>query len=135
MRLYSLDTGSAGDYVYRRGQVYNRARQRKALGDRVGICMPVLGELWYGVERSHDPPKHRRHLVRELTSLRIWPFDMAAAREFGRLAALLKGMGRPMQQLDIQIAAVALTLRNCTLVTKDSDFQAIPGVTVEDWSV
>ena len=35
--------------------------------------------------------------------------------------------------MDIQIAAVALTLGNCTLVTKDSDFAAIPGLTVEDW--
>jgi len=27
-----------------------------------------------------------------------------------------------------------LTLGNCTVVTKDSDFRAVPGLTVEDWS-
>jgi tRNA(fMet)-specific endonuclease VapC len=39
-----------------------------------------------------------------------------------------------MQQIDIQIAAVACTLPNCTLVTKDSDFQAVPGLRITDWS-
>jgi predicted nucleic acid-binding protein len=59
--------------------------------------------------------------MRNLPAFRIWPFNEAAAREFGRLAALLKQMGRPMQQIDIQIAAIALSLGNCTVVTKDSD--------------
>jgi tRNA(fMet)-specific endonuclease VapC len=40
-----------------------------------------------------------------------------------------------MQQVDIQIAAIALTLGDCTVVTGDSDFSAIPGLDVEDWSI
>jgi tRNA(fMet)-specific endonuclease VapC len=40
-----------------------------------------------------------------------------------------------MQQIDVQIAAVALSLGNCTVVTKDSDLSAIPGLDVEDWTV
>lgn len=42
-------------------------------------------------------------------------------------------MGRPMQQVDIQIAAIALALGNCTVVSGDSDLRAIPGLTIEDW--
>jgi predicted nucleic acid-binding protein len=34
----------------------------------------------------------------------------------------------------IQVAAVALMLGSCTLVTKDSDFAGIPGRSIEDWS-
>jgi tRNA(fMet)-specific endonuclease VapC len=37
-----------------------------------------------------------------------------------------------MQQIDIQIAAIALSLGNCT-VSADSDLAAVPGLTVEDW--
>jgi tRNA(fMet)-specific endonuclease VapC len=40
-----------------------------------------------------------------------------------------------MQQIDVQIAAVALALGNCTVVTKDSDSRAVSGLTVEDWSI
>ena len=39
-----------------------------------------------------------------------------------------------MPQIDIPIAAIALTLGHCTVVTKDSDFDAIPGLDHEDWS-
>jgi tRNA(fMet)-specific endonuclease VapC len=39
-----------------------------------------------------------------------------------------------MQQIDIQIAAVALSLGNCTVVSGDSDLSAVPGLTVEKWS-
>lgn len=39
-----------------------------------------------------------------------------------------------MQVIDIMIAAVALTLKNTVVVTKDSDLAAAPGLTVENWS-
>ena len=63
-----------------------------------------------------------------------WPFDREAALKYGWLAAELKRSGRAMQQLDIAIAAIALTLGNCVVVSKDSDLRAVPGLTVEDWS-
>jgi tRNA(fMet)-specific endonuclease VapC len=39
-----------------------------------------------------------------------------------------------MQQVDIMIAAIAKSLGNCTVVTADSDFHAVPGLMVENWS-
>jgi hypothetical protein len=42
--------------------------------------------------------------------------------------------GRIIPQIDLQIAAIAISPGNCTVATKDSDFQAIPGLDVEDWS-
>jgi tRNA(fMet)-specific endonuclease VapC len=39
-----------------------------------------------------------------------------------------------MQQVDMMIAAIALALGNCTVVSGDSDLMAIPGLTVEDWA-
>ena len=47
----------------------------------------------------------------------------------------LRRLGRPMQQIDIQIAAIALALGNCTVVSRDSDLTAIPDLSVEDWSI
>jgi tRNA(fMet)-specific endonuclease VapC len=40
-----------------------------------------------------------------------------------------------MQQIDIQMAAIAMTLGNTAVVTKDSDLSAIPGLVVENWSL
>ncbi len=39
-----------------------------------------------------------------------------------------------MQQVDIQVAAIALTLNQCTVVSEDSDLLAVPGLSVVNWS-
>lgn len=134
MRRYLLDTGIASDYVNRRHGVYRLANEAVRRGHRVGITVPVLGELWAGVEGSQTRQQNRILLRHSLVELRIWPYSDVAAEEFGRIFADLKRCGRPMQQIDIQIAAVVCTLPDCTLVTKDSDFQAVTGIKIVDWS-
>jgi tRNA(fMet)-specific endonuclease VapC len=103
-------------------------------GHRVGTTLPVVGELFAGVELSQTRDPNLLRLRRDLRPLRLWPFDRAAAEEYGRLFAVLRRLGRPMQQIDIQIAAVALSLGNCTVVTRDGDLSAVPGLSVENWS-
>jgi len=76
--------------------------------------------------------KKLQHGVSKLVN---WPFDEKAACEFGRIFAELKLMGRPMQQIDIQIAAIAISLGNCVVVTTDSDLRAIPRLKTDDWSL
>jgi tRNA(fMet)-specific endonuclease VapC len=39
-----------------------------------------------------------------------------------------------MQQIDIMIAAIAISLGNCTVVTADTDLSAVPGLPVENWA-
>jgi tRNA(fMet)-specific endonuclease VapC len=39
-----------------------------------------------------------------------------------------------MQQVDVMIAAIALTLGNCTVVTTDTDLDAVPGLDTENWA-
>jgi tRNA(fMet)-specific endonuclease VapC len=134
MRRYLLDTGIAGDYLRRRNNVYQRAREEAARGHRIGICVPVLGELWYGVENSASRDRNAERLRRMLPDLVVWPFDISAAEEFGRIATELRRLGRPMQQIDIQIAAIARSLGNTTIVSTDRDLVAVPGLTVENWA-
>ena len=69
-----------------------------------------------------------------MSRLTVWPYTNEAAAEFGRLFAELRRIGRAMQQIDIQIAAVAFSLGTCTVVTADSDLSAVPGLTVENWT-
>jgi tRNA(fMet)-specific endonuclease VapC len=133
-RRYLLDTGIAGHYMDRRNGVYDRARDAVSRGGVNGIGTPVLGELVYGAEYSASPEKALKAIERARAGWRLWNFDEAAAREYGRLAALLRRTGRSMQQIDIQIAAIALTLGNCTVVSSDSDLSAVPGLTVENWA-
>ncbi len=50
MRRYLLDTNMAGDLIEKRGKVPESAREARRKGGRIGIGIPVLAELYYGVE-------------------------------------------------------------------------------------
>jgi tRNA(fMet)-specific endonuclease VapC len=134
IRRYVLDTGIAQDFQADRLGVRARAKAVRALGHRVGICMPVLGELWSGVEGSAQRDANILLLRRALSQLAIWPYSAEAAAEYGRIFIELKRAGRPIQQIDMQIGAIARTLPNCVVVTKDADLSAISGIAVENWA-
>src|SRR5262249_13588719 len=130
-RHYLFDTGIAQDFQARRGGVRERAIELRKGGHRIGICVPVLGELWSGVECSSSRERNLVKLREALATLIIWPYTPEAAEEYGRIFAELKRSGRVIQQVDMQIGAIARTLPNCVIVTKDEDLRAIPEATIE----
>jgi tRNA(fMet)-specific endonuclease VapC len=134
MSRYLLDSSIASDYINRRNRVYERARDEVLKGNPVGIGTPVLAELVSGIERSASRDRNYKTLQIALNSLRIWPFDRATAFECGRIHSELLRNGRPMQLVDIMIAAIASTLGNTIVVSKDSDLFDVPGLTVENWT-
>jgi tRNA(fMet)-specific endonuclease VapC len=52
-----------------------------------------------------------------------------------RLKADVRRIGRPLRQIDIMIVAVGRSLGNGTVVSDDSDFSAVPALSVENWAV
>lgn len=134
MKRYLLDTGIMGDFINRRGSVPERVREARLRGARIGTSMPVVAELFFGVEYSQSRERNHKLLLRALSQIPCWPFTRAAAEEFGRIAAELKRRGRPMQQIDMMIAAIALTIGDCTVVSTDSDLCDVPGLHVENWT-
>jgi len=97
--------------------------------------VPLLAELLYGIELSASRDRNMQSLQKALPTWKIWPFEEAAAFEYGRIAAALRRFGRRMQVVDIMIAAIALSLGNCTVVSADSDLAALPGLAIENWAV
>lgn len=134
MRRYLLDTGIAGCFIDRRRGVFERAKSESLLGNWIGIAHPVLAELAHRVEGSLNLDRNLQRLHLALAFWKVWPVTEAAAFEYGRIAAELRRIGRPIGQNDIMIAAIALTLGNCTVVTMDTDLLAVPGLLVENWA-
>jgi tRNA(fMet)-specific endonuclease VapC len=128
-----MDTNAAADLVAKRGSVLDRAKEARRSGGRLGISIPVLAELYYGVEFSSTRDKNLERLERARAGLTVWPFDEKAAAEFGRPRAELRRQGRPMQGIDIMTAAIARCLGNCTVVTSDSDLAAVTGLSIANW--
>jgi tRNA(fMet)-specific endonuclease VapC len=134
MKRFLLDTGIASDFINRRHNVFERAREEVARGNRIGIGIPVLGELLAGIELSVTREENLQRLRRAVSVWLLWPFDEAAAEAYGRIYAILRRMGRPMQQVDMQIAAIGLSLGNTTVVSSDSDLAAVPDLSIENWA-
>jgi tRNA(fMet)-specific endonuclease VapC len=133
MRRFLLDTNMMGDFIDQRRGVDVRVAEARRRGDRIVTCLPVVGELFAGVEGSHSRERNRDRLIRALSRVPSWPFDRAAAEEFGRIDAELRRLGRLIGKVDIQIAAIALSMGNTTVVSADSDFAVVPGLMVENW--
>ena len=133
-RRYIFDCNAVSAYVNAHPELIERATRLRALGAKLGTCPPILGEFHFGIELSATRARNQKRSRSGLQSLTIWLYDEQAAKEYGRIAAELRRMGRPMQVPDMQLAAVAFTLGDCTVVSTDSDLRAIPGLKVEDWT-
>lgn len=133
MKRYLLDTSILIDFINRRFGVEKRAEEVRQAGSVIGTSLPVVGECFFGIEGSDDPAYYRKLFQRGLYRVTRWPFTMEAAEVYGKIANELKKSGRVIQQIDMQTAAIALTLGNCTIVTTDSDFTRISGLSIENW--
>jgi tRNA(fMet)-specific endonuclease VapC len=132
---FIFDSNSVSDAIYRKRGVNERVKQAKLKGWRLGTCPPVTGELFFGAVNSDSRERSLRELKLGLQGFKIWPYGLAEAELYDYFAAYLKRSGRPMQVVDMQLASVALTLGNCTVISTDTDLHAIPGLKVENWTV
>ena len=133
-RRYLFDTNAMSDLIFHRRGIYERTIDVQKQGGKIGTCPPVIGELYFGAEASTSRERNLSALNLGIRGITILPYHIEEAEIFGRLRAELKRIGRPMQVVDIQLAAVAFSLGNCTVVTSDSDLSAIPGLSVENWT-
>ena len=81
---------------------------------------------------SRKVAENRTRLLQFLSGFSIIPFEEADAVEFGQVQTTLKLKGRPIPQIDVQIAAMA-RCRNLTLLTADAHFQFVPNLRTENW--
>lgn len=101
------------------------------------LCMSsvTLAELSHGVEKSAAPGRNRQALAAFTARLAVVDFDAEAAAACGVVRATLERAGAPIGPYDTMIAAHALS-RNLSVVTDNRrEFDRVPGLRVEDWSI
>ncbi len=92
----------------------------------------VLGELHYGALRAQRW-EAQLALIREFlqTAILLLP-DQSTCERYGQVKAELAGMGGPIPDNDIWIAAMARQF-DLPLVTRDAHFEAVPRLTTLAW--
>lgn len=116
----------------------DRYVQRLESGVSLFTTVTVEGEVRFGLERFPSG-KRKRQLSNALNQVlermeEILPTTREVASNYAVLKADLWGAGQPMDENDFWIAAAALT-HGLALLSSDKDFQDIPGLAVDDWSL
>lgn len=108
-------------------------------GAHVYLTAISEAELRYGVAILADGRRPRMlakavdAILREDFRGRILPFDSAAAEDYARIGAERKAAGRPISQLDCQIAAIGRS-RRATVATRNiRDFEGCGIELVDPW--
>src|SRR5215210_7996900 len=89
-------------------------RQKLDLSDHVAaeeelfITSISVAELTHGANRSLHREDNLTRLEVLFAALTVLPFDEMAGRRFGHLKAELEEKGEPLDDLDLQIASIAL---------------------------
>ena len=101
----------------------------------VAISSLVLAELRFGARASARTGENIERLNQFLLSVEVADFDDASSDAYSRIRLSLRQMGRPTGEMDMLIAAVALS-NDAVLVTHNArHFENITGLVLEDWLV
>jgi predicted nucleic acid-binding protein len=134
--LFLLDTNAFSDLMHEHPQLDARLATI-ASTDRVMICSIVRGEIRYGIERLPQG-KRRQQLETKATklfaALPCEPVPEKAGDHYAAIKLARQQKGLTLDENDLWIAATARSL-GAVLITRDSDFQQIDGLTVNDWTV
>ncbi len=134
MAGYLLDTNHLGLAVTPASTVRRRLEESRKTGQRFGTCVPVLCEIEAGIHQVRYPDEYRRNLKRFLRHVKIWPLDLDTARYYGQVYVELRRKARVLSQVDMMLAALSRQMR-LTVLTTDRDFEALPWVRTENWTV
>jgi tRNA(fMet)-specific endonuclease VapC len=101
--------------------------------DELAITAIGVGELTHGAHRSTRPADNLARVDVLIAALTVLPFDESSGRVFGEIKARLEQAGTPLDDLDLQIASIALA-NNLILVTHNQrHFGRVPNLALEDW--
>ncbi|HMF17762.1 MAG TPA: type II toxin-antitoxin system VapC family toxin [Gemmataceae bacterium] len=133
MARYLLDTNTCIAAMRNQATVVQRMA---ALAPADCVISTIASyELFTGVEKCANPAQERAKVELLLKTIVELPFDSAAAKEAGRIRAILEAKGQPIGPYDLLLAGQAVAL-SMTLVTANTkEFSRVPGLVTENWQV
>lgn len=96
------------------------------------LPITVVGELYYGAEKSEQREKNTTSITYLTTQLPVLLIDTETSKWYGVIKAQLHKKGKPIPENDIWIAAIAMRYE-LVLVTRDSHFDEVEGIHIERW--
>ncbi len=143
MSLRILDTDHVSLALRRHPKVVDRLGQVSMQASTTIITVQEVFNGWMGELNQPNAKRetildqyHQLFLAMELLKqLSILEFDTSAFDQYEVLLTQNPNLRKKRLQKDLRIAAIALS-RNATVVTRNRrDFEQVPGLKIEDWTV
>lgn len=103
-----------------------------AEASEVFLSSVVLGELYYGAEKSARVASNRERIDDLAFTSNVVGCDLETARQYGTIKNQLRLKGRPIPENDIWIAAQAIQYQ-LTLAARDTHFEQIEAISLVSW--
>jgi tRNA(fMet)-specific endonuclease VapC len=130
---YLLDTNIC-IYIIRKKPPAVLKKVKSKQPGRIAISTITLAELEYGIVRSRYPDRNRVALLEFLLPFTILDFDQAASAEYGHIRSSLKSKGRPIDPMDLLLAAQARAHGLVLVTNNEKEFKRVEGLQIENWA-
>jgi tRNA(fMet)-specific endonuclease VapC len=107
-------------------------RERVRQAEEVFLPSIVLGELYYGAQRSAKVQANLSRIDELAATVPVLPCDIDVAKQYGLIKNYLRARGRPLPENDIWVAAIARQ-HALFLASRDLHFKEIDGLQLESW--
>ena len=139
MTLFVLDTDALS--LYQRGDPAIVSRVQKHHPEEMAVTVITVEEQlsgWYALLRRARRPQDLAGVydrlaanVRFLGRLQVLSFSLPAITRYEELQAQKLNVGK----MDLRIAAIALEYGAILITRNRRDFERVPGLAIEDWTV
>ena len=126
-----LDTNMVSHFIKGVNNVRNKVVSVPM--SELAISAITEGELLFGLAKKPEAKQLSMVVHEFLIRVDVLPWDSDVAACYGKLRADLQKKGRVLGNLDLLIAAHALTL-GVVLITNDRAFSQVEGLKIEDWT-
>ena len=128
---FMLDTNMVSHFI--KGSTSVRNKVVSIPMSELGISAITAGELLFGLAKNSAATQLSTIVHEFLIRIDVLPWDSAVAECYGVLRADMQRTGKTLGNLDMLIAAHALSLE-IVLITNDRAFSQVDGLKIEDWT-
>lgn len=123
---YLLDTNIIIDIFRGDSKAIARVNQIEV----IYVPVIVIGELYFGANRSNQLQKRTSEIEQLEKMVTILEINRITAQIYGRIKEQLLVKGKPIPENDIWIAAIAAE-NEMVLLTRDGHFDHVEGIVIE----
>ena len=131
--MYLLDTDICS-YILKEKPASVREKFQQVNSESLHVSVITCAELLYGVRRSASAVINESVVLDFLSRLTVLHWTMDAASSYGSLRVALESKGDVIGNMDMLIAAHALSVKFTVVTNNLPHFSKVPGLLVENWT-